>query len=206
MPSGYTAKIADGTMTSLRDYALTCARGMGALVTMRDEPFDAPIPHRLEPDTAYHDEALAEAHAALDRLARAASAELDAMWREDCAAIKARREEAVQRNADIRNRYRAMLDQLDLWYADNDGPVGLHRFMDSQLRESMDFDVSDDPTRYMPEPVESAAEWAQSARESAMHDIEYHAAKREAEIARTAERNAWLDQLWASLPAEEQTP
>lgn len=53
MPTGYTADVASGKITSLRDFALICARGMGALVMMRDEPFDAPIPERFEPSVFY---------------------------------------------------------------------------------------------------------------------------------------------------------
>jgi hypothetical protein len=61
MPTGYTSKIATGEMTSLRHFILTCARGMGALVHMRDEPSDAILPLRLEPDTSYHDDEIARA-------------------------------------------------------------------------------------------------------------------------------------------------
>jgi hypothetical protein len=51
MPTGYTAPIADGM--TFEQFALGCARAFGALVTMRDEPSDAPIPERLEPDTPF---------------------------------------------------------------------------------------------------------------------------------------------------------
>ena len=43
MPTGYTADIQDGKITTLREYALSCARAFGALIMMRDDPHDAPI-------------------------------------------------------------------------------------------------------------------------------------------------------------------
>ena len=51
MPTGYTAKIADGQ--TFEEFILSCARAFGALVEMRDEPADAPIPEEFKP-SAYH--------------------------------------------------------------------------------------------------------------------------------------------------------
>lgn len=48
MPTGYTVGIADGKITTFEQYAMTCARAFGALVMMRDDPFDAPIPEEIK--------------------------------------------------------------------------------------------------------------------------------------------------------------
>jgi len=63
MPTGYTYPVQDGKITELRDFALLCTRGFGALIMMRDEPMDAPIPETLGANTQYHDEALARGKA-----------------------------------------------------------------------------------------------------------------------------------------------
>ncbi len=62
MPTGYTADIAKGI--TFQQYAWSCARAFGALVMMRDEPSDAPIPEAFTPSD-YHVKALAEARAKL---------------------------------------------------------------------------------------------------------------------------------------------
>jgi hypothetical protein len=49
MPTGYTAAVADGTITEFPDFAMQCARAFGTLVLMRDEPQDAAIPEKFEP-------------------------------------------------------------------------------------------------------------------------------------------------------------
>lgn len=51
MPTGYTAAIADGI--DFKTYALSCARAFGALVEMRDEPANAPIPEEFKPSSYY---------------------------------------------------------------------------------------------------------------------------------------------------------
>ena len=47
MPTEYTDAIADGI--SFNDFMMKCARGMGALIMMSDEPSDAPILEQFEP-------------------------------------------------------------------------------------------------------------------------------------------------------------
>lgn len=49
MPTGYTADLHDGKDVTFDQFVKQCARGMGALVTLRDAPWDAPLPERFEP-------------------------------------------------------------------------------------------------------------------------------------------------------------
>lgn len=49
MPTGYTEAVQSGEVTEFRDFALRCARAMGALIMMRDDPMDAPIPDEFKP-------------------------------------------------------------------------------------------------------------------------------------------------------------
>ena len=53
MPTGYTLDLYDGKDITFEEFALRCARAFGALISMRDEPIDAPIPERFEPSD-YH--------------------------------------------------------------------------------------------------------------------------------------------------------
>jgi len=52
MASGYVHKMLDDKQ-DFRTFAMSCARAFGALITMRDEPADAPIPDEFKPDP-YH--------------------------------------------------------------------------------------------------------------------------------------------------------
>ena len=196
MPTGYTAGVVDGSVTTLREFALQCARGMGATIMMRDDPMDAPIPARFEPQTDYQDKRIA---ASRERLA-----ELKAMTPEQrnaaCAAynetMRADNAKAIEDKTEKRRRYDAMIEQVEPWEG---APEGLKAFMLEQLRSSRDFDCEADPTRYMPKE-QSVDEWYQDAMTKAERDIGYHEGERAKEISRTADRNAWLDQLYASLP------
>jgi len=50
MPTGYTSKLYDGEQ-SFEEFFWGCARGIGLLVMMRDEPLDEPIPEKFDAST-----------------------------------------------------------------------------------------------------------------------------------------------------------
>ena len=52
MPTGYTAIIEEKPDLTFREFALKCARGMGACIMQRDEGMDS-LP-RVDPPSDYH--------------------------------------------------------------------------------------------------------------------------------------------------------
>src|SRR5665213_2401224 len=53
MPTGYTSKLYEGKDQSFNEFVMRCARAFGALITMRDDPSDAPIPDEFTADSYY---------------------------------------------------------------------------------------------------------------------------------------------------------
>lgn len=197
MPTGYTAPVQSGKVATLNEFAMQCARAFGALITMRDDPLGAPIPDKIEPQTSYHDKALAEAHAALAEM-RSLTPE-QAEYR----ALKAYDEATASHMAyarekdEQRGRYEAMLEKVEAWQAPEE-VSGLRSFMLKQLRESIDFDCghqSPAPERLMGE------KWRAEMVEKAERDIAYHTKARAEEVDRAADRTRWLTTLRTSLPA-----
>lgn len=194
MPTGYTYGVADGTVTDLRTFALICARGMGALVTMRDEPSDAPIPERIEPSD-YHSKELAAATARLGALRAMTANEIGleaAAWNE---ANEAHKLERVRENNLQRGRYDRMIAETEAWQG---APEGLKELMLDQLRSSRDFDTSDEPLKYY-EPARTVVEWLNEELRRIKRNIDYHTKEDAEERRRTDARNAWLRQLHDSL-------
>ena len=66
MPTGYTAKIANGI--SFQEFAMDCARGMGACIDLRDEPEGGDKIPDAFPPSDYHLKAERAAQAELDGL------------------------------------------------------------------------------------------------------------------------------------------
>jgi hypothetical protein len=193
MPTGYTADVGEGKITTLRDFALRCARGMGACISMRDDPWDKQIPEKFEPYLEYSVPRLEEAKALL--------AELDTMSLEE-AGIRAEIEfngrlasyTKYRSERDLENeRYRTMLDAVESWRTEAEG---IKEFMIQQLSISISDYQSEPPIKLTGE------EWLRETRLGALHDIAYHEKQIAEEIHRTEMRNLWLAALRRSFPID----
>lgn len=201
MPTGYTAEIADGTVTDFRTFALRCARQFGACIMQRDDPMRDEPKHREPSD--YHRKALAQAEADLAEL-QAMTVE-EAGRRADAEHTNAVREhERYERNQrETRARYDAMLANVQRWTPPTSDHAALKRFMISQLEESrkLDTDWHSNAPKH-----QSGADWLTARRARASHDVGYHAGEWAEEQSRCAQANAWIDALYGSLTADGASP
>jgi hypothetical protein len=193
MPTGYTAAVQDGKITTFREFALQCARAFGACIEMRDDPSDAPIPDEFPARTDYHDRELERARRTL--------AELEGIGRDQCAlaAAAAHKDalaswEASKARRELENgRYEAMRQKVLAWTPPSDEHVEMKNFMLQQL------DISMDRYTYEKPKLQTPAAWLGEQVRQAQHSIEYHTKGREDEIARAEQRNRWLRLLRESL-------
>lgn len=195
MPTGYTAPVVDGEMTSPADFILNCARAFGALVSLRDSP-RAPIPDELQPST-YHAEQAEAAQARLDDLLTTDAGEAEAEARRAHDAAMGRWRDGRAKTDRVLGRLTEMRAAIVEWTPPTPDHEGLKEFMLDQLDQTIRYDGTfDTPApEFVPGPERLAARIA-----AAEWDIEYHTAEQERENERVAERNAWLAALRASLP------
>lgn len=192
MPTGYTAGIEDGTITTFREFALICARAMGACVMQREEPLSNPPRHR-EP-SSYELNRLAKAEQDLKEL-QAMSLE-EAGRRSDEDHIKAT--EANQKYRDeyrrVKDRYMDMRKEVEKWIPPTKDHEGLKNFMLDQI------DICTESLYFPDSPVRMPAQkWLDHKREKAARDIGYYLVEIEKEKQRCEDTNKWIDQLYASL-------
>lgn len=196
MPTGYTAKLCDGKKQTFAEFALTCARAFGALVTMRDEGLEVPIPKKFEP-SPYHSEQIAKAHERLGIAERMSAAEAEKAARVEYEVALADYTKARQENDAKRGRLRAMRHEAEEWAPPTPDHAGLKKFMLEQLDTTIKFDCNDDyPTRPV---LKTGEEKRRSEVEKALADIAYHDAELAKERQRCAERTEWVRALRASL-------
>lgn len=196
MPTGYTADVQNGKISDFQTFALQCARAFGALVEMRDDPRDAPLPERIEPH-GYCANQFREALDEINRLSRMTPVEVEAAATKDHADAAERWGKRRQDRIDQRARYEAMLAKVEAWTPPSDDHEGLKKFMAEQLRESINFDCTDYPD---PEPVAQQPGdwlWAQLA-EAGASLVRYEKEWRK-EVERANDKDKWLQDLRASL-------
>lgn len=198
MPTGYTADIARGI--TFKQYALGCARAFGALIEMRDEPADAPIPEKFKP-SQYHVDAIKEAKERLKwlRKLKPKQAAMEAE-KEFIATQKHLRKGAAEKTA-LKAKYEAMLKEVDAYKSPSKDHDNFKKFMREQIEESMKFDCSDYYERELEKlQCPSGGGWLAVELAKCERDIAYHAEENEKEEQRTNSRNEWIAKLRKSLP------
>jgi hypothetical protein len=193
MPTGYTAELCDKGQ-SFEEFVWRCARAFGALILMRDDALDAPIPDAFK-SSNYAEKSLKEAEASLER---ALTMTLKDAERESAAQYARRVDETRESNARtaaIRKRLEEMRARVDAWKPPTKDHEGLRDFMLKQLDETIRFDGSESemPTRQKPEDwlrdhIEHSRRWMEVSLESARKERES-----------TDSRNAWIADLRKSV-------
>jgi hypothetical protein len=195
MPTGYTADVQSGKITEFKDFVLQCARAFGALITMRDDPMDKPIPDEFKPDS-YIKTRLDETKDALAGLDAMTEDEIVQASKQHNADELQRFKERMQEKTDQRRRYEAMLSKVVEWTPPTGDHAELRTFMISQLQESIKFDCSYEPET--PNPM-TPTEWLNHKRTDLQRDVEYYTKSHEEEIERAAKRTEWVKALKKSL-------
>jgi hypothetical protein len=201
MPTGYTAVLCEKGQ-SFQDFAIRCAHAFGALIELRDEPLDAPIPDNIG-DSSYYEKALAGAIAKRDELA--------AMTPEQAAEHgRQLREQDIQRlnktiaeHIVIRDRLAVMVKQVKGWLPPTKDHDGLKKFMLQQLETSS----SDGDPSYFEKALagakeRSAEDYHLAEVRQAEQDIEYYRKKAAEDDARNKERREWISALRQSLAGD----
>lgn len=201
MPTGYTADVKDGKISTLNEYAWLCTRAFGAMIHMRDDGHGEEI--RYRDASSYHQEALAKATERLSK-ARAmttslAKARMDAKYDADMYEY----EERLERLKKERERYEDMISQVEAWNPPTDNHVKLKDFMLSQLKKSLELDCDGMEKHIEPPTKMSGREYIKKEIEQAKKDIEYHTQALENENNSMRLANEWIDDLHNSLPCPD---
>lgn len=197
MPTGYTAKLAEGEQT-FQEFALTCARAFGACIEMRDEPFDAPIPDSFEPSD-YALKSLQEANTKLQRLYDMNPQERELYGAKKKAETLQDYQDSLTESQARDARYSAMQEQVNNWTPPTPEHENMKKFMLEQLETS-----KDDMEIYYTKAIalaESKApmEFFDDAYASAMRSVKWRGEEVGKEEERARSRTEWVRALRKSL-------
>lgn len=196
MPTGYTAKLMEQG-EEFDKFVLRCARAFGALIMMRDDPMDSPIPEEFTSNDWYA-KRVEEKSKELSRLRAMTSAERIAYGKKVLSDKKDQLEEMEARENIENERLIAMRDKVLAWALPSPDHEGLKKFMIEQLTMS----VHD--TKYIQGELEKLATTTPlqlylDAVAEAERQIEYSNEEHKKELEWTAGRNRWIKELRASL-------
>lgn len=114
MTDQYMAPVVDGTITTLRDFALRCVRAFGAMVQYSQHDLDVDAPLEMMPDPSYGAR-LEERRRQLAEVRAMPVAEVEAEAEREHRELVAGYERDAARSAAVNARIDAMLRQVDEW-------------------------------------------------------------------------------------------
>ena len=196
MPTGYTSCIKDGI--SFEDFVMQCARAMGACVTMRDEPSNKPIPNEFEV-SPYNSDRLQEAKEKFQELKNLSLNELEQKAKNKYETKLKQKEEGIEENNKLRQKYNNMLIKVQNWKAPTNEYTGFKEFMIKQIKTSVEYDCSNSYYEQQHIHLLSGQEYFEEQHDKLLKDIIYHSEEEAAEIERVGQRNDWIKKLRKSL-------
>lgn len=194
MPTGYTYKIDEDPDFTFEQFAMGCARAMGACVDMRDDPASAEIPEAFDVP-AYYVTSVRKAQAHLREVhgmtvgdaAKAAVAE-------HSAAKEGWERRRMERLTTL-GRYEKMIVSVEAWKVPTSDHETLKRFMIEQLTLCLD------PLRYESEEPKTVPPglWLVRKRKAATRSVVSAEESLQRMTELVAGRNKWIADLRASL-------
>ena len=202
MPSGLTYKIHDGTDMSLRDFALTCVRQLGAGYRVTDGG-EKEMPRDKAPVLEVSDYHIKQREAAEKELEHWLEVKNNP---EECRRLYLKaHEKRADDNAEIEKdkleikaRYQKMIGKVESW----DVPSrydSLKDLMLRQLNQSIEWDCKPYSPSPAEEKVETVDEWIDGLIEHTKWSIDYHKEQYAKEQESIAETNAYIKGLYDAI-------
>ena len=196
MPTGYTAALMEKGQT-FQEFIMGCARAFGALVEMRDSPFDAPIPDKFEPSD-YHTIQLTKAREKLATLKAMSFEDRESFGQAEKKADVEHIRQWFEKDTMQNKRLDDMIAQVQAWNPPTNDHQELKDFMLQQLG------VSKNDVQYIKTSLDEATNkpamaYYVAAVSNAAGSIKYHTEEYAKEVERTNKRTEWVQQLRESI-------
>ena len=195
MPTGYTAKLCEQDQ-SFEDFMLQCARAFGALIMLRDDPMNKPLPEKVREVSSYYFEDLEKNQKELKEVeawtTEQAENEASLQYFDELKAYQ----EHVEKVTRTRIRLVTMLDKVKAWEPPSPEHQGLKDFAIQQLNETIKYDGE----TYLKTPKKITGNMFKERRISDLkNSITYDENSLKDETQRAEESNTWVDLLRKSL-------
>lgn len=136
MPTGYTACIEDGSITTGKEFLMLCLRAFGVAEEIQDEPLSVPVPMRFEPDEWYKDH-YADAAKRLEENKSIAFEDARLRMRDEHNKQIASAKRAIARMTEANERYKRVREQVAAWVPPTEKHNGIKKFALEQIDMSI---------------------------------------------------------------------
>jgi len=203
MPTGYTAGILDGKITTFPQFAKLCMRAFGATIHLRDENLDAEITPRTPSDYYYKE--IENAKQLLKDAEILSNEVIIKNRKEELEKSKKYHLEAIEKAKSNTKNMNDILKDVINWQPPTIDHMGIKDFMIDQIEKTIDFDCK---TKYHDEGLAkielelltlNASEIRKDMIAKAKKDFEYNTKNYNEELERCNKANQWVLDLINSI-------
>lgn len=204
MPTGYTSIIQESEETNsdklFRQFALQCARAFGALVSMRDDKWDAEIPDEIVAGD-YYKNGIAEHKKELAIARKRSMVEWEKLATEDYNRKYNYYKDEITKAANLRAKYQAILDKVRAYNPPTQDHLNYKNFMFEQIQGSLDFDCNTDyyNREFHNLTRTPAKEFKQKTIKNLEDSLKYDQEHYKKELEGCKKQTAWIKALKKSL-------
>jgi hypothetical protein len=198
MPTGYTAAIEDGSISTGKEFLMRCARAFGACIEMRDDSLTKAIPEKFEESSLYK-RSLQTAKENLSKYQSLTIEEAELMCRAEYEQSRKSTMKFIEEQERIFESYRKVLEEVKQWNPPTSDHNGLKNFAIEQITMCMkDCDLSYWENKLEAQPKSSEL-WLAEKIAQAEKDVAYYEKEAREESERVSGRNKWIADLRSSL-------
>ena len=202
MPTGYTAYIKDGDITTGKEFLKLCTRAFGIAIDLKDEPLSVPTPTHFEPDPYYKKnyEKTAKVRDKMRQLTfEEAKQQIIDKYNEDVTCAK----KSLDRYKSEDEKYLKVRNEVASWIPPTSEHEELKRFALNQIDISMNTDYY----KYCEEKLnkeldisdDAVCKYINDINEFYEKDVERAYQGWQEELKRVADKNKWMEQFLDSL-------
>jgi DNA repair photolyase len=204
MPTGYTAGIINGEITTFEQFATQCTRAFGATIHMRDNPMDSPYEPRTPSD--YYTNSIQSKRERLEEIESMSDEKIvedfNTHLEEDLKYHQTKMEED-KRNLEKLN---SMLESAKSWIPPTEDHQPFRRFMIEQIESTIK--VDGDPSYHVNKMVGikkqmeegiNPKEYREETIQEIKSQISYHETEHQKELVRCKDSNDWMDKFFESI-------
>ena len=203
MPTGYTAHIEDGEITTGKEFLRLCTRAFGIAIDVKDEPLSTPTPSSFEPSPFYkesYDRALNK----LEELNKMTFEEAKIQMRADYEKRISDYKAYAERETAMNEKYAKVRKEVEEWIPPTEEHEGIKKFALEQI------DMSMTKQKYIDGYLEKTKEEFDDSDEAVQNyindiidyyqrDIERSYKSWQEELERTRSKNEWMKKFLESL-------
>ena len=202
MPTGYTAYIKDGKITSGKEFLKLCTRAFGIAVDLKDESLDVPTPNHFEPHPYYekaYKDSLVSREKAYSKTLEEVKEDIISKYDDN----KIRAEKILKDYKDEDEKYLKVREEVEKWIPPTPEHENIKKFCLEQIDRSLNIALyewcEEDINKELDTSDDTVMKYIDILKDNADKQVQRTYENWQAELKRVEEKNLWMKQFLDSL-------